>query len=306
MKSIIGMLKGSPKFHFDNLFWDNPQPYEEIILYQIGDMSCDSGYEIGNHKQECYEISYIVSGTGHYFTNDKAHKLEKGDIYICLPGEIHNGIADSIDPFRYFYVGFDFLNDSKKLTFFKHIQKMFDLIKYPVAKDIYGLDNIFVGIFKELINNKEHSSIMIKTYLNQIIIMTYRSFFDRWEEEYDPQHSFGDNSAQITYQIINYIDMNLFSMKVLSEIGEELGYNYSYLSHTFSKETGFTIQEYFNQQKFEKATELLKSGKLTVTEIAEKLNYQSVHSFSKAFKNNVGVSPAQYQDLYRGRVKDIN
>lgn len=28
------------KFHFDNVFWDVPKKYDSIILYHVGDVSC--------------------------------------------------------------------------------------------------------------------------------------------------------------------------------------------------------------------------------------------------------------------------
>ena len=57
------------KFHFDNVYFESPRLYEDILLYQIGDLSCESGYAIGEHEQYCYEISYIVSGKGLFYTN---------------------------------------------------------------------------------------------------------------------------------------------------------------------------------------------------------------------------------------------
>lgn len=36
---------------------------------------------------------------------------------------------------------------------------------------------------------------------------------------------------------------------------------------------------------------LLNEGKLNITKIAELLNYSSIYSFSKAFKEKYGVSP---------------
>ena len=43
---------------------------------------------------------------------------------------------------------------------------------------------------------------------------------------------------------------------------------------------------------------LLKNNDLSITEIAEMLQYQSINSFSKAFRKNIGISPSEYQVLY--------
>jgi AraC-like DNA-binding protein/quercetin dioxygenase-like cupin family protein len=285
------------EFHFDKGFFENPQLYEQISLYQIGDLSCKSGYEIGEHKQPCYEISYIVSGKGYYYTNGDKRFVKEGDIYLSLPNQIHNGIADIIDPFRYFYVGFDFCNIEIEHNPFTHIEGMFDKIRNPVGEDKMGVKSYFTNIFNEMINFKDYSNLVIKMCLQQIIILVYRNFFDVWGKAYLPVKR-KDNSKQVVYQVVNYIDNNLFEINELPLVALKLGYSYSYLSHVFSKETGLTIQQYYNKMRFEKADEWLKTGNSTITEIANKLQYNSIHSFSKAFRNYSGISPSQYQNLH--------
>jgi len=284
------------KFHFDNVYIENPRLYEDIILYQIGDLSCESGYEIGEHEQFCYEISFIVSGKGFFYTNGKAYQVKKGDIYLNKPGEIHNGIADKIDPFRFFYLGFIFKDQKDGVNSLAHIQKMFEQVKKPVLSDRFNIQTPFLNIFSEIINAGNFTDLMIKTYLHQIVVLAFRNFFEKWEKQYTP-HGDGQKSKQIVYEVINYIDTHLFTITDLSKIAAELGYSYSYLSRIFSNETGLSIKDYYQKKRFEKAAELLKNSGLSITRIAEDLQYQSIHSFSKAFRKNFGISPTVYQDL---------
>lgn len=302
IKPENGKRDKQKKFHFDNEYMDAPRLYESIILYQIGDLSCEGGYVIGEHVQCCYEISYIVSGSGHYYTNGNRYPVRKGDVYLSLPGERHDGVADAIDPFRYFYVGFNFDASRNDQELFTHIRKMFDQVKKPVVPDRTDIHVPFVNIFNELINFKDYASLMIKTYLYQIIILAYRNFYDSWEKEYAPQGN-ADETKRIVYEIVNYIDVNLCGITELTQIASELGYSYYYLSHIFSREIGLTIKEYYNRKRFEKAAELLRASDLSVTRISEKLRYQTIHTFSKAFRNAFGISPSEYQALYKNHKK---
>lgn len=286
------------KFHFDNTYMENPQLFDQIVLYQIGDLSCEGGYVIGEHKQFCYEISYIVSGEGQFFTNGKSYFVRKGDVYLSLPEEVHKGVADKIDPFRYFYVGFTFEDCQLEQNPFYHIRKMFDQVKKPVLPDKFNIKAPFINIFNEIINVKSYSSLMMKTYLHQIVVLAYRNYFESWEKEYAPK-SDTEKSKQIVYEVINHIDVNLCKITDLSAIAVELGYNYSYISRIFTHETGLSIQEYYNKKRFEKAVDLLKKSELSITQIAEDMQYQSIHSFSKAFRKNFGISPTEYQILYK-------
>lgn len=285
------------KFHFDNVYLDNPQLYESIILYQIGDLSCEGGYLINPHRQYCYEISYIVSGKGIYYSDDREYRVRKGDIYLSLPGEVHKGKADLIDPFRYFYIGFNFAEQHAEQNPLSHIKKMFDQVKEPVLQDKFNIQAPFISIFNELINLDSYSNLMMKTYLYQIVVLAYRNFFREWEKVYSPQNV--EKSKRLVYEIINYIDVNLCNIKDLSDIASQFGYSYPHLSRIFSNEMGLSIQEYYNKKRFEKAIELLKNSEMSITQIAESLQYQSIHSFSKAFRKSFGISPTEYQALYK-------
>lgn len=290
--------KQQAKFHFDNIYWYDPKRDESIILYQIGDLSCERGHIIGNHVQFCYEISYIASGRGYLFTDGCSYPVKQGDIFLSLPEEQHCGIADTIDPFRIFYVAFNFSDLQDGHNFLVNIRKMFDQKNKPVVPDRFDIQNPFISILNELKNLKDYSYEMIKAYLQQIIVLAYRDFFDKWENRYTPRNNM-DETKQIVYDIISYIDVNLGKITELTQISNALSYSYSYLSHVFSKEIGLTIKEYYNRKRFEKAVEWLKNSNMTVTLISEKLQYQSIHTFSKAFHKNFGISPTKYQSLHK-------
>ena len=84
-------------------------------------------------------------------------------------------------------------------------------------------------------------------------------------------------------------------MKNLEELATVTDYSYGYLAALFRETTRGTLQNYFKDKKLDAARLLLIEGKMTVTEISELLNYSSVYAFSKAFKEQFGVSPKNYK-----------
>lgn len=70
---------------------------------------------------------------------------------------------------------------------------------------------------------------------------------------------------------------------------------YTYISHAFKRKTGMTLQAYILQVKMKKARELIAEGRWNISEIAQMLGYDSVQSFSKAFKRETGSSPTQFR-----------
>ncbi len=88
-------------------------------------------------------------------------------------------------------------------------------------------------------------------------------------------------------------------------ISEKLGYDYTYLSNTFSEVKGTTIQQYIIMHKIERAKELLLYDELTLTEIAHKLHYSSVAHLSNQFKKITGLTPTYFKELKEKREKNL-
>ena len=87
-------------------------------------------------------------------------------------------------------------------------------------------------------------------------------------------------------------------------VAKELGYSYTYLAHVFKEKMDMTIGTYIIHKKMEEAKELLRTGRMNVSQVAERLNYMSVQSFSNSFKKVNGISPAEFISGRQKRPKD--
>jgi AraC-like DNA-binding protein len=78
---------------------------------------------------------------------------------------------------------------------------------------------------------------------------------------------------------------------------ENLNQDYSTLSNLFSEVENTTIEKYFISQKIEKVKELLIYNELTLSEIADMLNYSNVAHLSNQFKKITGFTPTYFKQL---------
>ena len=78
-------------------------------------------------------------------------------------------------------------------------------------------------------------------------------------------------------------------------LAAECRYSYSTLSRLFSETQGTTIEKYFIAQKVERTKELLEYGELSLSEIADQLDYSSTAHLSSQFKSLTGLTPRQYK-----------
>ncbi len=69
--------------------------------------------------------------------------------------------------------------------------------------------------------------------------------------------------------------------------------NECYLKKGFKEMYGTTIFDFFQNQRMEHAKYLLYEKNLTVTEVADLLEYSSISHFSTAFKKHTGLKPCE-------------
>ena len=111
---------------------------------------------------------------------------------------------------------------------------------------------------------------------------------------------------QIKAIIAEYVDDNSNIKINLSDyLSKKLNYDYSYLSSYFSAMQANTIEQFTINLKIEKVKEMLVLDDLTLTQIADKLNYSSVAHLSNQFKKITGLPASHFKKLRSIRRKTI-
>lgn len=101
---------------------------------------------------------------------------------------------------------------------------------------------------------------------------------------------------KVVIEMIHYAD-ELPDVNYSDYISKQLGYNYTYLSNTFSEVKGINLQQFIILHKVERVKELLLYDELNLAEISYKLNYSSAAHLSNQFKKVTGLTPSFYKQL---------
>ncbi len=105
-------------------------------------------------------------------------------------------------------------------------------------------------------------------------------------------------SKQIV-KAINYINSHITEKIMIQEVADFLSLSVSYLSRLFKSEVGLNISEYIIKQKIKAAEGMLRSSSQSSTEISYILHFSSQSYFTKVFKKYTGMTPKEYQKLYK-------
>jgi AraC-like DNA-binding protein len=104
------------------------------------------------------------------------------------------------------------------------------------------------------------------------------------------------------HQLIYFSD-ELQKPNVSRFISKRVNYDYSYLSKMFAALKGVTIEKYIISEKIERAKKLIVFNKLSLADIAFKMQYSSVAHLSAQFKKITGLTPSSFKELFAKSIK---
>jgi len=114
--------------------------------------------------------------------------------------------------------------------------------------------------------------------------------------------------GQIKSSIIEIVHQQNGKLKSnLSDyLSNKIHHDYTYLSNLFSGVEGTTIEKYFIAQKIERVKELLVYDELSLSEIADQMNYSSVAYLSNQFKKVTGLTPTYFKNVKADKRRSLD
>lgn len=268
-------------------------------IYTIHYFKYKTNFRFKGEKHNFWEFVYIDSGFATVVAENKEFPLSQGECFLHKPNEHHtiyttDSFANSViisfecDNKDFFNLCGEkhTLNETQKLLLNQIITEaklafndklgeiyLAKMSRNPLAP--YGSDQIIKNCVELLILSMIRSKETSIKKLNTIKSVNY------------------SNAVENVIQILtNKLDK---AEKVnLDELSYKLGYSKSYLKSHFSKETGYSIIQFFIKLKIERAKELLSQQSFSISEISDMLGFGSIHYFSRTFKQATSMSPSEY------------
>ncbi|MFD0869424.1 Arabinose operon regulatory protein [Chlamydia abortus] len=279
---------------FDKRFLDRPIALGHFVLEQVRDSCFLDGFSSSPVHANSTELYYVMNGTGSLLCAGDQLRLQERDIIVCQAPDRWRVENSENYPLRLLGLRFRLSNGARGPVaerFGKLTCEQMELLK-----DDGTIETMLLGLLRELERPDSMAKTMAESFLQQIVVSVFRARPGQQQAARKPAPING--AKELVYQTVRYMDESMTEIKELNEIADALGYSYSRLSHVFRLEMGVSLQTYWARSRMLRAMKMLQTGNTTITRVAELLHYQSVHSFSKAFKKIAGLSPTEYQELY--------
>lgn len=250
------------------------------------------------HEHGSYEIYYLLSGTRYYFIHDRTYKIEKGDLVLINRNIPHKTMYCDALMHERILINFDetYIQDILSLSADIDLLQAFHhnrhIVKLPKIEQT-AVERLLFNIIKEARGKDLGYESYVRLALGELLIFVNRkAMYTRPSDSLQIDHMQGKVS-----EIQKYLSTRYMNKVTLGGISEKFYISPFYLSRMFKKTTGFTFVEYLNSLRIREAQQLLKESQLNVSEIADKVGYDSQTHFGRVFKKLTGMSPLQYKKM---------
>lgn len=213
--------------------------------------------------------------------------FKAGMLFYIRPDELHTIEIDTEEPISFVTVHFSYaplsFNEGKWLVIDE--VEMLPLQPATQLKDYYLVEKLFTELVDCWNEKLPGYEFLTKTFLMQLIIAISKNI-KKQSQNYA-------TSLKIE-KIIKYMNQNIHNRLTLSELSEMVQLSSTYLSRAFKEITGYSIIEFFNKMKIDKAKEMILEGDKKIKDIAQELGFTDEFYFSRIFKKIEGISPSEF------------
>ncbi|MEI5989524.1 AraC family transcriptional regulator [Enterococcus crotali] len=275
-------MVGEPRKYRD--IFVKEQFFSDFYFFNVGHELCESSHHHGPTMREEHVVHYIVSGHGTYDVNGIKYRLGEGNFFIIKPNEMTFYQADAEEPWEYYWFGFS--GAMVKELLYSNGIGLTDYVGKVEKTD--GIKELFEQIIvSNMFDDREKLA-------NQARFLT---LFSRFKLQEKTVHSSILESRKQKYSesFLLYIKNNYYREELsIREISHSMSLNSSYLSQVIKDEIGCSPMGYLKEFRLQKASILLETTDLPITEVALAVGYKSSQTFSRAFKDQFGCSPSNF------------
>jgi len=106
-----------------------------------------------------------------------------------------------------------------------------------------------------------------------------------------------DEYSECIADVMQYIRRHIHEPLNREVLAEVAGFSVPHFHRVFTAQVGESAVSYVRRLRLERAGRKLRMGAVDITEVAQAAGYETHAAFSKAFKQQYGLSPSEFRQL---------
>ena len=269
-------------------------------------MKTDFQYSTDFYGMNARELSHTcmhlicLAGEGSFVFNEHCYHIAKNDLVVIpMPHRVENLAAHADMQVEWFAADYKFLQNLLPSNNYS-IGGSISLNQDPVIKlteeqarhlldDLHRLrdrmDDRHLQFYRELMGSL-------------CLTMMYDIFEAHAQHETTKTHS--DRTAYIVKQLMALLSTGISrTEREVSYYAGRLNVSPKYLSATIKRVTGHSVTSYIDRHTIPILKDYLNDDRLSLTQIAELMNFTTLSYFSRYCTKHLGVSPSEYRQSFQ-------
>ena len=255
-------------------------------------------YKYSGESHNTWEFIYVDYNNVLISIENELTEVRQNEIIFIEPNHFHNLSCDGIHDANIFVISFSIESElplfEKRITVLnkEQIHILQQIINIGTEIFIQRPELMYTTKLLSKYNKFQGAEQLLRNYLEIFFLSLYKEnstpsvlFLPKKIEE-----------ANICDCLLEVLQNNLYSKLTLDDIVSILNYSKSLLCKKFKEQFGVSIMQHYLRLKIDESKKLL-SKSISLTDIADSLNFCSVSHFINTFKKYEGFSPMQYVKL---------
>jgi AraC-like DNA-binding protein len=237
------------------------------------------------HTSTVNELIFLMNGLLKITYNNHCNVVAPGEIGLLPADCLHREeFSDKIN-LETFFIHFNW----------KHQKEFFSVVNSINLKKLspgtrFEVHTI-INSLRSITNLNGNNRLLAQARLNLLLTIIYCDI--RTISGSIEQQEFAKRQ-QLVKRAKSYMNANFSKNISLDDIAEYLKVSKFYVSRIFKAETNMSLFEYLNDYRMRVALQLLREGRLYISEIAESTGFSNRKYFSNVFKKFYGKPPTKF------------
>ena len=250
-------------------------------LYTLFYQEREAGFVFPGETHSMAELVYVDQGSLHSVADGQDFILEQGDMVLYAPEQWHMQYAEPPQAPRLVSIGFEARG-----------------VRWEsLSNRRFHSDREAIRLLQQILAEQEQGDGERIFSLLTLLLLRLQGKNGKAEKQCVQPDISGENIMIRKAQ--QYVQENVTQKLTVPVVAEAVGVSASYLTALFQKHLRLSPGEYIRRIKRQQSKQLIREGQMNFTQIAETLQYSTVHHFSRQFKQAFGLTPTEYAKSVR-------